>query len=437
MTMTDDNSATDVSFNAYRRPASARMDALVADVCANVQGYEFHDGLRQRKRRPADQATFEETISSLVCDLTYHYLRDPEARVAITRSNTILGRRSRYRPVAYNKTLPTLLDRLSTPEMDFVDQQGGYEGFAGDGKRTTIAAGTRLIDRIQDKGIGFADLCQAGQELVVLKRPKADLWDAGGYLEYRDTPTTRLFRDQLRRINRWLDAADIAFDEAACPEKPVDPGNRALRRVFTQGRFDSGGRLFGGFWQGLRKKERPDGILIDGEPVVSLDYSQMSPRMLYGLAGGRPPETDAYTLPGLAAYRSGVKSIFNAMLFAQRPLSRMPKGVRQQFTSSVSVTQVTQGILAAHPPLRPFFHCGFGHDLQFRESQILVDVLLELEARRIAALPIHDAVLVPCSARDLTMQVMEEVFHRHVGGTALVKEEGAIEGRATPVRACA
>jgi len=41
--------------------------------------------------------------------------------------------------------------------------------------------------------------------------------------------------------------------------------------VFTQGRFGSGGRLYGGFWQHLRKETRLKGLFINREEVVELD----------------------------------------------------------------------------------------------------------------------------------------------------------------------
>ena len=51
--------------------------------------------------------------------------------------------------------------------------------------------------------------------------------------------------------------------------------DRSLRRIFTKGCFDHGGRLFGGFWQELSKTARFDGLVINDEDIVELDYGQM------------------------------------------------------------------------------------------------------------------------------------------------------------------
>ena len=82
------------------------------------------------------------------------------------------------------------------------------------------------------------------------------------------------YRTELQGINRWLARADIRFD-ASLYHKPVDVYARHLYRRFTQGSFDSGGRLFGGFWQSLPDKSkrypysvRLKGLRIDGEAVA-------------------------------------------------------------------------------------------------------------------------------------------------------------------------
>ena len=55
-----------------------------------------------------------------------------------------------------------------------------------------------------------------------------------------------------------------------------------MRRIFNNERWDHGGRLYGGFWQGLQRELRP-GIRIEGQPVALLDYSSMYLQLLYAL----------------------------------------------------------------------------------------------------------------------------------------------------------
>ena len=52
------------------------------------------------------------------------------------------------------------------------------------------------------------------------------------------------------------------------------------------------------------------------------------PRILYGLCGTRPISENCYRIPGYERYRSGIKKVFNAMTFAENPITRFPKGIK-------------------------------------------------------------------------------------------------------------
>jgi hypothetical protein len=150
----------------------------------------------------------------------------------------------------------------------------------------------------------------------------------------------------MQRINRWLAEADIVFEGmVGSRDRVVNNTDRLLRRYFNNGSFEEGGRLFGGFWMQMKKRDRYEGIRIDGDEVISLDYGQMTPRLLYGHAGVTPPTEDAYTLPGLEFHRDGVKKVFNAMLYANKPLGRMPQGTRELFQRRVIVKEVVNLII--------------------------------------------------------------------------------------------
>jgi hypothetical protein len=69
----------------------------------------------------------------------------------------------------------------------------------------------------------------------------------------------------------------------------ADTNARQLRRYFSRGSFQSGGRLFGGFWQNLGRQSRLRGLRINGEPVISLDYSQFNPLLAYSISSHKPP----------------------------------------------------------------------------------------------------------------------------------------------------
>ncbi len=421
----------DRPFNPWRIARTEAARTIIAEAVGTLQAHEEALNLRRRKRRQSDQETFEATVSAILSDLIYHHLKGFDGGVFITRSNRILGTKSRYKPTAYGKTLPAVLDLMSALAVGMVEQVIGRTHADGQNKNTTIRAGTWLLDRIDSRGITLEDLSVSDrQEVIVLRRCKEDFWDEGGDHEYEDDPTTRHYRTQMTGINASLRDADITFDEAALDdcERVVDDGDRHLRRVFTQERFDSGGRLFGGFWQGLSKKERLRGLMIGGETAVELDYGEMAPRVVYGLSGVQPDREDLYAIPRYGSFREGIKLVMNAMLFSSHRLTRMPKGGRKHFRRWHRIEDVMVAIEEAHLLIRHQFFTGIGHETQFTESQILIDVLLLLKAREIVALPIHDAILVPSSRHAEARGVMLACFLRHT------ELEGVVDVKAVPQR---
>jgi hypothetical protein len=288
-----------------------------------------------------------------------------------------------------------------------------------------IRPGSRLISTIEDAGLTFDDFTTAtGGEPIVLKTARRDWWDESAYVDYEDTDVTRRYRKEMATINAWLEAADLSFDKTDAHGLKVDVSERRLRRIFTRESFESGGRLFGGFWQLLTKAARLDGVRIDGEPVRLLDYSQMNPCIGYGLAKTSPSMPDVYRVPGFEdeKYRVPIKKFFNAMLFKTTPITRMPKGMRKSFPKDVSASQIAQAILRAHPALK--FYQGDGHHIQFMESQIMVELLMDLKNKNITALPIHDAVCVAVSQAEVTRAAMVEVFRSATGIDVKVNDEG-------------
>jgi len=417
----------DRPFNPWRVPTSDRLKAVASEAITLLQNYERYFAKRKRARRPVDQATFEATVTAILCDLIHHRLVGAEGGIFITRSHDILGKKSRYRSPVLSKTLPYILDIMEAPEMAFVQQELGHDRPFTTPKRTTIGPGERTLSRIDEHSIKLSDIgLSDDQEVIILKESREDHREKAKWIEYPETEITRKFRQQVKTINQWLAEADIDFDDwhLVGDEKSPDIQDRHLRRVFTQGRFDSGGRLFGGFWQSMKKKRRLEGVLIDEEPVVELDYRQMAPRIIYGLAGAKPDGSDLYSVSGFEDHRAGIKQITNAMLFATRRLERFPRGTKESFAQKHRIGDVIAAIETRHSAIQDRFFTGIGHHGQFIESQILVDVLLRLIALNLpAALPIHDAILVPSSSLRVASEVMREVFREYAGVEGLVSLE--------------
>ena len=398
-------------FDPWWTAASDAMRAVVSDVISQVQAYETHEELRKRTRKQSDRTIFAAAVEAVVCDMTRAFLDGDSRGTAVPLSNTILGKRSRYRPAAYSRTLPQLLSVMASPELDFIRMEKGNQGdHRRRGQRTLIWPGQRLITRINAKDIDLDDLrASPFTETIILKKSKEDYWDKGEYAEYDDDAVTSRYREELAQINGSLQDAELEVETGALSTPFPRPSHpRELRRVFTRSSFQSGGRLFGGFWQNMSGRDRLAALRIDHERVVELDYEQMAPRILYGMVGATPDQEDLYTIPGIApVYRKGIKTLFNAMLFSAKPLMKKPKGTSSQLPN-VPVQQICKNIIQAHPAIVELFHTDVGHRVQFIESEIMVSVLLKLIDMNIVALPIHDGLLVSRSGKEAAKSVMEE-----------------------------
>jgi hypothetical protein len=283
-----------------------------------------------------------------------------------------------------------------------------------------------LVDLLDEAGLDASDFGKSGgyREVIELRDRGEGFWDNSERLDYPDTPETIRYREEVTAINQWLANADLAFhdpDPWRYPE--VDTSDRALRRIFARGRFDQGGRLYGGFWQPLKSEDRLKGLRIDGERVASLDFGQMNPRLLYAKVQSTAPEGDVYRVPRLEGYRETVKAVFNAAIAADKRFERFPKGSRKGLPKSWKVAEVIEAIEEVHPAIAHRLFQGEGLGLQFTESNILVRVMLTLKDRGITALPIHDAIVVARSNAEEAKDVMERAFEETANMAGIVKVE--------------
>ena len=403
-------------FNPWRSSSNKNTHLLVKEVIEKFIHTEVSKESRRRKRKPEDHKRFLRTIEVIICDLIHNHLSDQNRGIAISRSNRVLSRTSRYKNEVLNKTIPYLLDVLKLPELQMLEQVVGCINYFYPDKngnlRTVVKAGKHLVHLIQKYHVELEDLgLSDGEETIILKREKNDLWDHGGTLEYKDNDLTNLYRGEMRLINQWIKNADLNYME---PFHGKDKHNydldcRLLKRYFTRGSFKSGGRLFGGFWQQIKKVHR-ENLLIEGENIVVLDYSQMTPKILYGYCGSVPQMEDCYHIKGYEYCRKGIKKVFNAMTFSNEPMTRFPKDINSLFPVNTRFKDVSDAIENEHSRIAHLFYTGIGHYLQFMESQILVEVLLKLIDNGIIALPVHDAVFVGWTHVYKSTQVMEQVF---------------------------
>lgn len=186
--------------------------------------------------------------------------------------------------------------------------------------------------------------------------------------------------------------------------------------------MDLGGRLYGGFWQGLKSESRLENICFEDDHAVALDFGQMAIRSAYSEVGATPPDGDLYEVAGLERYRYGIKLVLNALLSAQQMPQRFPVGTRGNIPRHVSFKDVLEAVEARHGPITSLFGTGVSLRLMYLESEVLVAILLRLRDLGVVALPIHDCLLVGEKHRDITRKTMEATFKELLGSEPTIDE---------------
>lgn len=403
------------------------MDAAVAAI-------ETAEGRRIKPtRRDTERGTLVAMVSALVSDLAYRALESDEDEAGIALSLSTSIKPSRYAPPWLGKTLPNVLAVMARADVALCRVDKGAWGGSGGGPGllTAVYPGAALLDLLAGLRLEDFDLCPT-QELVLLRDGRDDEGSRGALMDYRDTEATERLRSEVQTINAWLAEADISIDPAAPGADRIDTSYRRLRRRFTNGRFDKGGRLFGGHWQGMKKAERR-ALRIDGAPVVGLDYNGATLRMLYGKAGAALPAGDPYSVGALGQWpRPAIKKLFASMTFdrtmvvkpnAMAGLPQWPEDVRDMFVSPPPLRRIRAAIEQAHKPIVPLLYRGIGHDLQFTESTLMVDLLLTLKSFGVVALPVHDCLVVKRSVAAPVKDMMLQLFRHHTGAEGVVEEE--------------
>ncbi|GAB1717055.1 MAG: hypothetical protein NTAFB05_20970 [Nitrobacter sp.] len=228
--------------------------------------------------------------------------------------------------------------------------------------------------------------------------------------------------------------AHVASRSSTIIDWLVTPLHRQLHRTFNDD-FESGGRLYGGWWQTLPRELRKH-IRINSEAVVNVDFATMHLRLAYAAAGKRVPRGDLYDLTGTdqerldwPRLREGRKQLVSVMFMSKSSLRQWPGGtlreredIRSCFPKGAKVKHEIAAIRERHEAIAGrgdgttgWFECGRGLRLQRIESDILVAVLLKLNALGITALPIHDAVLVARSHGKTAQRIMEAEARRVTG----------------------
>jgi len=388
-------------------------------------------------------------VRALVVNLAHASLSPPPSGRLAIRAGNAPRAKTRYDHPAFGKGVRPLL---------IVMHEAGLLDFrlpvAMRGEVSSIAPTDAFAARVRELGIGLSDFSHGGDDgeevLVLTRKAGTRAAPSTDRVDYEDTAETNALREEVRRVNAFLAAAEIDFVQDGL-QPQIDPHERGVKRRFVllkadkKPRWDRGGRLFGeGFWINLEASRRGS-IRIGGELVADLDYSSMFARLAYAHVGAVAPPGDLYAIPGLEGYRSGVKLAFNVFLFDGKglrkewPKAEMGIGLGTDADAKVNCEaarfdgllpagwsnpeRLRKAILEKHPALAKAFGRRLGYGLMLTESRVLTAVLAELMERGVVALPLHDGLLCAQSLKEEAAEMMRRKAIEVTGAAIPVEEK--------------
>lgn len=394
-------------------------DAITKQVLALLAASET----RRRKRRPADEVNHYTIVRKILANgfRCFHH-REPSWVAYFRRAAGYRGAPQWLSGDAMSRTINLMVG------VGLLKASLGKRGTA-----STYRVTKPLFDIAGQTGITDACLTKRlpVQSLVRLRSSKPE----GLSLDFAPTEDTRHWSALLEAYNAFLARQDVRLAltgaEAAAWAKHAEAnrdGNEPfvhrpelfrtdLYRVFNNGTFNDGGRLYGGWWIDAPKSLRPK-ITINGQPTTELDFSGCAIRMLYHERGIEYLD-DPYRLDEIAAYearkglrtahfREAVKATTQALINdrsgGEPERISLPNGL--SFWPDFTRKQVRQMIEAKHTPIADAFGTGIGLRLQRKDSDLALAIIINLMKQGIVALPIHDSFVAMTENTDLLEKEM-------------------------------
>jgi hypothetical protein len=191
--------------------------------------------------------------------------------------------------------------------------------------------------------------------------------------------------------------------------------DRLVRRIFQNGTFLNGGRLYAS-WQNIPKIIRPY-ILINGEKIGEYDYSACQIKMLYHMMlKNDPPFNDVYRLAFTNLKIAKMAAIISLNASGERGAAMaLIKYSKENSIKSLNfkdALKVIKLFKKKHWNISEYINSGAGIILMRIESEIMVRIILNLIQKNICVLPIHDSCVFPIGSEDDVYDAMiQEYYH--------------------------
>jgi len=236
------------------------------------------------------------------------------------------------------------------------------------------------------------------------------------WIPYRDTAATRAMRRGIEGIN--ADYSGLVLDLPSVEktdhhwiveESTIRPTPLILYRVFNRGSWVCGGRAYA-YWQQLPKCFRAQ-LLINGEPVAEPDYRGLHAALIYAERGMRlVGEEDPYEIDGFERGQS--KLAFLIAVNSKSTRDAIGSLVRRHGMDRAAATNIIAAIMAKHNRVSDAFCSDAGIRLMRQDSDLILASTRACLNAGIAALPVHDSLIVPLRCEQTAAAILVETFER-------------------------
>jgi len=239
------------------------------------------------------------------------------------------------------------------------------------------------------------------------------------------------------------------FDILFCNSLQIDEkGIITLRknyatRIFNDKECTKGGRFYSTIESRLAKEIRKN-LLIDGSPVVELDYSGLHLRMLYhqinedyredpysGLNETLRPIYKKVALCSInassekkatQAIRNEIQKMINKGELKKDDIIRNLEGeVLLENLKDETIKPLIESIKEKHERIKKSFFSGEGIYLQNLDSQIANDVIEYFTEKGILVLCVHDSFIIAEKHKDELNNMMISTYKKYLGFEPIVK----------------
>tara|TARA_R110000782_G_scaffold150045_2_gene242787 strand:- start:3056 stop:4444 length:1389 start_codon:yes stop_codon:yes gene_type:complete len=413
----------------------------------------------------------------VVLDLLAAWEGDPSRYVGYSRKADYFRKGGGYWNQMDNQ--PILSERVFLRVIDFLTQSGliaNYVAAAGYSPMSSrMRASKELIDDLRGAGVNWTGVGFDPEAPVIFVKDKdkklAPFPDNEEFDFERAEVNLRRINANLQTTYINLDISDADLEELGLRmrgdeeemegdsgeyREPFELSNRSIRRIFSLGTFNAGGRFYGGWWQGIPGDYRKH-IIIDGAVTREMDFSSMQPRLMYAEVGAAAPE-DAYDVPGWPSeVRPHAKKAFNQLINSDtssrnenqwhrfnpdmelpsvpEDWSTLTKHERSRLRSARFMDvfkrpyqDLLSDLVEMHREIDSFFFSGAWGRMQRLDSDIAERVMIKLLDRDVpvTALPIHDSFIVRRGAEADLLNAMHEAHMELVQAPCSITIEDAV-----------